>query len=80
MNNTQADLFVSNLAYNAMIDTVFGTAMTDNNGRQHYFVDDFNYLCSSDVDVSISPGCAVLAFEIYGGNDRAISTYYYQVL
>lgn len=68
-----------NIAYNAIIDTIFGVDVADINGRYHSYDNDFNNLCSSDVDVTIDAGCAMLSFEIYGGNDRSISTYYYQV-
>lgn len=78
-NNTAADLFVPNLAFNAMADILFGTDQPDNNGKYHSFTADFQKLCSSDVSPSVKEGCAMLAFEIYGGQNRAISNYYYQV-
>ena len=78
MNNTGADIYVPNIAYNAIIDTIFGTDVPDSNGHYHTYGTDFNNLCSPDVDESIAAGCAILSFEIYGGNDRSISTFYYQ--
>lgn len=73
-----ADIYVNNIAFDAVTDTIYGTGFPDNNGRYHTYADDFAKLCSSDVDSTVSAGCALLSFEIYGGKNRAISEYYYQ--
>jgi hypothetical protein len=71
------DITVSNNAYFAMVDTLIG--LDEDNKRS--FSRDFRALCSPNVtiDVNISAGCAMIAVEVYGGEDRSISEYYYQV-
>jgi hypothetical protein len=69
------DLFVSNNAYFAMVDTVAGTSGAKARGYKK----DFKKLCSSSVHSSVSEGCAMLAFNFDAGDSRPISALYYQV-
>ena len=75
VNSTTGDLFVPNKAYFAMVDTVAGLLGNKNRG----FKKDFNTLCSSSTGPGVQPGCAMFAFNIDAGNNRDISTYFYQV-
>jgi glycerol dehydrogenase-like iron-containing ADH family enzyme len=75
VNSSNGDLFVPNNAYYAMVDTVAGTL----GDQSRSYKKDFNKLCSSSVDASISAGCAMLAFNFDAANSRDISNYYYQV-
>lgn len=72
--STNGDLFVPNNAYFAMVDTLIGPAATSGRG----YSKDFNKLCSSSVDPSVAAGCAMIAFNLDGEDDRSISTYFYQ--
>jgi hypothetical protein len=78
------DITVSNNAYFAMIDTLIGIDKSLNPDDARSFSADFDNLCSPSVtkyskDNNISDGCAMIAFEIYGADDRSISDFYYQV-
>jgi len=42
------------------------------------YAKDFAALCSETVNPNITSGCALLAFNVYGGDDRSISNFFYQ--
>eukprot|EP01035_Chromulina_nebulosa_P018737 gene18737-24502_t len=71
-DSTNGDLFVVSKAYRALTDTIL-----DNYDD---ITDSFMNLCSGAIvkDQIIPPGCALLAVEFYGGDDRHVSDYYYQ--
>jgi hypothetical protein len=80
-SDKRGDIAVSNNAYFAMIDTLIGLDESLKPLKNRSFSGDFKTLCSPSVsnDVNISSGCAMIAVEVYGGEDRSISEYYYQV-
>lgn len=53
-----------------MISTLIGTS-----SKTGGFAVDFNKICNGTL---APPGCAMLAFEVYGGNNRAVNKYSYQ--
>lgn len=57
-----------------MVDALIGTGGSSG----HSYKKDFNRLCSSSVDPTVAPGCAMLAFNFNGDSDRSISNYFYQ--
>ncbi len=69
------DIYVSSKAYKAVTDAILGTADADNGGS---FAEDFRALCKNSTRVP--GGCAVMGFEVSGGDNREISTYAFQVL
>ena len=74
-NSVNGDVFVSNNAYYAMVDTLIGIS-TD---KSRSYKLDFNNLCSPSVGAGVQAGCAMFAVNFNGGNDRSISDYFYQV-
>eukprot|EP00595_Chromulina_sp_UTEXLB2642_P002996 CAMPEP_0196767558 /NCGR_PEP_ID=MMETSP1095-20130614/41744_1 /TAXON_ID=96789 ORGANISM="Chromulina nebulosa, Strain UTEXLB2642" /NCGR_SAMPLE_ID=MMETSP1095 /ASSEMBLY_ACC=CAM_ASM_000446 /LENGTH=280 /DNA_ID=CAMNT_0042136003 /DNA_START=1261 /DNA_END=2104 /DNA_ORIENTATION=- len=71
-DTTNGDLFVVNRAYRALTDTILN--------NYDDITESFDILCSGSIieDQMIPPGCALLAVEFYGGDDRHLSEYYYQ--
>jgi hypothetical protein len=75
VNSTNGDLLVPNNAYFAMVDSVMGLMGSKKRGYKK----DFDKLCSSSVDPTVTAGCAMLAVNFDATNRRDISIYYYQV-
>jgi len=70
-NCSNGDVFLSNAAYEALLDTL-GSPNSN-------FTTNFDSLCSANAEIgSVSAGCALLAFEVNGGQNRDISDYYFQ--
>jgi hypothetical protein len=71
------DLFQVAKSYPALISTIVGEA-----GKGSSFRRDFTSLCrganSSTSGVTVPGGCAMMAFEVFGGDNREVSTYAFQ--
>jgi hypothetical protein len=67
------DLFVSQNAYNAMVDSVVGKEIM----LKRTYKSDFWKLCGSTPS-GVEDGCAMFALNMAGGDNRDISTYFYQ--
>jgi hypothetical protein len=71
--STNGDLYVVTKSYKAMIDTIVGEA-----GPGSSFKKDFALLGKGTADTPVPGGMAMLAFEVYGGDNREVSTYAFQ--
>lgn len=70
--NNDVQLTIS--AYNAMISTLLGSSLTT-------YRQEFQSICNgtdSSISTAVMRGCAMFAFEIYGGDDRAVNKYLFQ--
>lgn len=54
-----------------MISALYGRSQTS-------YYDDFEKICSSAEDSTVPSGCAVIAIEFYGGDNRILTTYAFQ--
>jgi hypothetical protein len=70
--STDGDIHVAQKSYFALIDTLRSTTRDANKTT---YADDFKMLCDG---VNVPEGCAALAFEVVGGDDREITTFAYQ--
>ena len=75
-NSTSGDLFLISRGYNAFIDTVLHVD-GDSTLKKSTYAKDFTALCGGTN--GIPAGCSVFAFEVYGGQDRVISVFNFQV-
>lgn len=81
--STQYDIYMATVGYEAMISTLLGSSA-------HSFTRDFDRICRSsnststatgryqEANVTVPDGCAMLAVEIYGGDNRVVNAYQYQ--
>ena len=76
-SSSSGDLYVPANGYYAIIDTLLAVDGSNDNYFQSSFSNAFDKLCGANEDVPA--GCAVLAVEFYGGDDKVISKYNFQV-
>eukprot|EP01034_Spumella_vulgaris_P022688 gene22688-28837_t len=72
----KGDVYMTAKAYPALISTIVGESDKGSTFRK-----DFNGLCKGSVSstgVNVPGGCAMMAFEVFGGDNRQISTYAFQ--
>ncbi len=71
---TSNDEYISRISYDAMISTVLGTP-NPTKGKKSTWQTDFGKICNGTV---VAAGCAMFAFEVYGGDNRIVNEFLYQ--
>lgn len=71
-STVDGDIYVPIVGYDAIISTL----LYPDEERNRTYAKDFNELCPENATYA---GCAMFAMEFYGGDDKTVSRYSYQV-